>query len=320
MGDRICVDTRGAKVMAIGVDQYNQALTGENAATLGVNCGLTTGRNALLVMGIDVYNQAATGEVSKTLRAGKTDADAVPCAVLAIGDEKDAEALLGLIKEASSEGGGIIAAKNDEGRERPIGAINATDHKGARNQWLDENKLILTYAVGNGQADQLRLHEIAGALNCMHDEQAVLCAYCLQGNGIDRSDKAGCNGAGVAEEVGYTLNTIDRHAVCFCVATQQGGAEIMRDKSPTITASAGMSGNNQPWICKAAECWAKRITLIVRRLTPTECARLQGMPDYWDANAGGKDAPRYKMWGNGMALPNVLYVFEGFAEISQREN
>ena len=35
----------------------------------------------------------------------------------------------------------------------------------------------------------------------------------------------------------------------LCMATQQGGAEIMEDKCPTITASAGMSGNNQPVVC-----------------------------------------------------------------------
>ena len=38
-------------------------------------------------------------------------------------------------------------------------------------------------------------------------------AYCLQGNGIDRSDKAGCNGKGWTEDVSYTLNTMDRHAI-----------------------------------------------------------------------------------------------------------
>lgn len=38
-------------------------------------------------------------------------------------------------------------------------------------------------------------------------------AYCLQGNGIDRSEKAGCNGKGWTEDVSYTLNTMDRHAV-----------------------------------------------------------------------------------------------------------
>ena len=35
----------------------------------------------------------------------------------------------------------------------------------------------------------------------------------------------------------------------ICMATQQGGAEIMEDRCPTITASAGMSGNNQPVVC-----------------------------------------------------------------------
>lgn len=35
----------------------------------------------------------------------------------------------------------------------------------------------------------------------------------------------------------------------LCMATQQGNAEIGEDLSPTITASAGMSGNNQPIVC-----------------------------------------------------------------------
>ena len=82
--------------------------------------------------------------------------------------------------------------------------------------------------------------------------------FCLQGNGIDRADTAGCNGKGWREDTSYTLNTIDRSAVCagvnnpaiFCMATQQGGAELRTDdQSPTLTAAAGMSGNNQPVVC-----------------------------------------------------------------------
>ena len=82
--------------------------------------------------------------------------------------------------------------------------------------------------------------------------------FCLQGNGIDRADTAGCNGKGWGEDTSYTLNTIDRPAVCagvnnpaiFCMATQQGGAELRTDdRSPTLTAAAGMSGNNQPVVC-----------------------------------------------------------------------
>lgn len=62
--------------------------------------------------------------------------------------------------------------------------------------------------------------------------------------------------------------------------------------------------------CAVAEIWK----WIVRRLTPTECARLQGFPDWWCADIPHKDAPEYKMWGNGVALPCVLYIMEGLAE------
>ena len=47
---------------------------------------------------------------------------------------------------------------------------------------------------------------------------------------------------------------------------------------------------------------------IVRRLTPLECCRLQGFPDWWEDGVEGSDSTRYKMWGNGMALPNMLHV------------
>lgn len=42
---------------------------------------------------------------------------------------------------------------------------------------------------------------------------------------------------------------------------------------------------------------------IVRRLTPTECARLQGFPGWWTDGADGSDSAKYKLWGNGIALP-----------------
>jgi len=42
---------------------------------------------------------------------------------------------------------------------------------------------------------------------------------------------------------------------------------------------------------------------VLRRLTPTECARLQGFPDWWVDGAEGSDSAIYKMWGNGIALP-----------------
>lgn len=70
--------------------------------------------------------------------------------------------------------------------------------------------------------------------------------YCLQGNGIDRSETAGCNGAGWRENESYTLNTIDRPAVCF----QQNQREEVRDmggQAGALTAEAGV--HNQNYVC-----------------------------------------------------------------------
>ena len=51
-----------------------------------------------------------------------------------------------------------------------------------------------------------------------------------------------------------------------------------------------------------------RIGHRVRRLIPTECARLQGFPDWWCADVPHSDAKEYKMWGNGIALPCAAFV------------
>ena len=51
-----------------------------------------------------------------------------------------------------------------------------------------------------------------GKLIAMAEEQPVIC---LQGNGIDRADTAGCNGKGWKEGTCYTLNTVDRPAICY---------------------------------------------------------------------------------------------------------
>lgn len=47
----------------------------------------------------------------------------------------------------------------------------------------------------------------------------------------------------------------------------------------------------------------------VRKLTPLECERLQGLPDNW--TAGGSDSARYKAIGNGMAQPCADFVMKG---------
>ena len=273
--------------------------------------------------------------------------------------------------------------------------------------------------------------EKSGTLGTGNDQTI----FCLQGNGIDRADTAGCNGKGWREDTCYTLNTIDRPAVCagfklgnseqarsigyaeeqsptlnaecggnkpavLCLNDQGGNVmgvshdvsgtlraqehghqptvldmshacDVIRDcgeVAPSLQARMGTGGNQIPLTyqmqgfgdycegevassCKqrdfkdstdlvcAVDCrnfreggetngtlQAKsnggisynlqntvRTGMIVRRLTPMECERLQGYPDGWTdigewMDSKGKrhkdaDSPRYKALGNSIALP-----------------
>ena len=76
--------------------------------------------------------------------------------------------------------------------------------------------------------------------------------YAMQGNGIDRADTADFNGCGWREDVCYTLNTIDRPAICFkpgqgAKARTLGESET---SAPTLASEAG--GNAVPGICYPA--------------------------------------------------------------------
>ena len=53
---------------------------------------------------------------------------------------------------------------------------------------------------------------------------------------------------------------------------------------------------------------------FIRRVTPTECARLQGFPDWWTDGTDGCDTAIYKMWGNGIALPCAADVIGRLAK------
>ena len=255
--------------------------------------------------------------------------------------------------------------------------------------------------------------------------------YCIAGNIVDRADTAVANGLGAKEEVGYTLNTIDRHAVAYSInplssnsmksanpysgfnetgvsktldcsdanpTKNQGGLAIVQpipiqDKTGTLSpgAHAGSyngqdayndmlvrcrvfdargNGNGKivptitgdhesritdytaivtepedcltPWDNQARRIYSENGTFpalaarekagqnqqsvlteteirwIVRRLTPTECERLQGYPDGWTdigewVDTKGKkhkptDSPRYKALGNSIALPQWFWI------------
>nr|DAI27172.1 MAG TPA: Cytosine specific methyltransferase [Caudoviricetes sp.] len=108
------------------------------------------------------------------------------------------------------------------------------------------------------------------------------------------------------------------------VIAQPVGADLYNgtltgDKAVTLTVATAKGGTNTgPSVIEKITRW------IVRRLTPTECERLQGYPDGWTdlgewIDSKGKahkaaDTPRYKALGNSIALPQWYYVLGGIAD------
>lgn len=148
--------------------------------------------------------------------------------------------------------------------------------------------------------------------------------FVLQGNMIGRKDENGPQGDGVNEDVCFTLDATDRHAVCapedvyamttgsyMQVAKEVAPTLMARDyKDPTTIAPvphlnegvmgtvatgahpSGFNGQdafNDRLVIYNPEAQPAPVTYTVRRLTPTECARLQGFPDWWCRDLGTED-------------------------------
>ena len=179
--------------------------------------------------------------------------------------------------------------------------------------------------------------------------QGGMAVVALQGSMIGRADKNGPQGSGVNEGVSFTLDAADRHAVAYCMTTGTY-IQALEEQSPTLMAR----DYKDPPVVNETEP-----EYIVRRLTPTECARLQGFPDWWCARLETdepteeeiefwtevfeihrsvmgtsskpksrnqivkwlknphSDSAEYKMWGNGVALPNVYFVLSGIVYYAQ---
>lgn len=71
----------------------------------------------------------------------------------------------------------------------------------------------------------------------------------LQGNNVDRPDKANCNGKGWKEDVCYTLNTIDRPAICFKAGQGAKARSIGASETVTPTLGSEAGGNYVPAVC-----------------------------------------------------------------------
>lgn len=214
--------------------------------------------------------------------------------------------------------------------------------------------------------------------------QGGMAVVAVQGSMIGRAEKNGPQGSGIGEDVSFTLNTADRHAVAF--SQEAYDKYVENDTGSSLRASGGMYGGGSETLVystsknsyhteaeenlantlvatdyKAPPTVAEEPQYIIRRLTPTECARLQGFPDWWCDDLGTEnpteediaywsevfenhrkimgtstkpktekqiikwlrdphsDSAEYKMWGNGVALPNVVFVLSGIVYYTQNE-
>ena len=179
--------------------------------------------------------------------------------------------------------------------------------------------------------------------------------YCIAGNIIGRREHNGGNGIGYRKDISYTLTSMDRHAVAapriraveilndqggssmtversgvsptlrsqahgnlpivavdtgvLCMGTSQANAGILDSQSPTLTCGHGQA----PILARPAASGFQ-----IRRLTPLECERLMGYPDFWTeyGHNGEKisDSKRYQMLGNSVAVPCVAYIMQGIRQ------
>lgn len=335
---------------ATGFDGYNASLTGDVSATLGVNCGMSTGRNGIVLNDQGGNRMDITDEVTCTLR---TESHHPPCvmdapAVIPLEHHptdsrikiEEGDAIQTLTSRMGTGGGNVPLVMSDE--DAPVTLkIRSGCEGGGKGALLQENKSA-TLSCNNDQtvfvpkaygicskdsnamksdnphsgvyeADTSRTIDRGGGNpTCNQGGIAIVESYALQGSMIGREDKNGPQGDGVNKDVAFTLNTVDRHAV-YAMTTGYY-AQVSKEQAPTLLSrdykdaaiinepcyGIDRSAFNQGMNAQFSPSFEEELspTLVakgpgatltgytVRRLTPTECARLQGFADWWCSNLG----------------------------------
>lgn len=138
--------------------------------------------------------------------------------------------------------------------------------------------------------------------------------FCITGNAIDRQPMNGGNGIGYQQGIAYTLTATDHHAVF-----SRQRVDVFKDDDVASTQSARQHKDATDLVMNLGEAQNdskpenETLVLLIRRLTPLECERLQGFPDGWTDIEGASDSARYKALGNSVAIPCVDYVLQGIA-------
>ena len=221
----------------------------------------------------------------------------------------------------NDQGGSVMECSEDVS-----GTLRAQEH--GHQPLVFENHGIDTRYTGP--------HEVAPTLSCragtggnnlplVAQEEPQI--FCITGNAIDRQPQNGGNGIGIQEDIAYTLTATDHHAVFSrqrCDKFQDGGVastqssrqhkeatDLVYQETVGALTTSDCKGPNAQYVSQ--DKLVVEAPLLIRRLTPRECERLQGFPDDWTALPGAADSPRYRALGNSVAIPCVEYLMHGMA-------
>ena len=376
-----------------GFDGYNGDLTGDVAATLGVNCGMSTGRNGVMAFAANQRDEvrdlhdvagalgAQPGMKQQTFVAsGIVTKDNGDCflskklhTALSTGGGQAGQGYPRVLTAAFSAGagasaGGIgynesvaptlkgspggncmpsILCVNDQGgqimefSENVSGTLRAQEHghqplvlRPADPQIYENHGVDSRYTGPHKVAPTISAAYGLGGNNTSLVEQNAD-AICIAGNIVDRQPQNGGNGLGCQDELSYTLTATDRH----CIYARQRvdefkGGEVVstqsarqhKDATDLVVDVAGLDCRNAAEngdLCGTLQKGTSgsslnsihpiRNGLLIRRLTPLECERLQGFPDGWTDIPGASDSARYKALGNSVAIPCVEFIMSRIA-------
>ena len=355
------------------VDGYNSSVD-EVAATLGVNCGVSTGRNGVMVLNDQGGSRMdVTEDMTCTLRAeshhpplvfenhsqdsrytGPQDTVQTILSTFGTGGNNQPfvlETPKTLKIRSGCEGGGKGALIQDD-LSATLGCNNDQTlfvpkaygicSKGS-NSMMSDNPHSGFY-----EADTSRcLDANGGDPSC---NQGGIAVVAIEGNGSRPSHR----GDGYKEtDAMYTLNATEQHGVAYSSSKASFFTSAEKELANTLVAT---DYKDPPIVNDEDDA-----DYIVRRLTPTECARLQGFPDWWCDDLATQeptqadidywrevfethrkvmgtsskpksesqiikwlkdphsDSAEYKMWCNGVALPNVFFVLSGIVWASGQE-
>ena len=369
-----------------GFDGYNGDLTGDVAATLGVNCGMSTGRNGVMAFAAnqrdevrDLHDVAgalqaspgmkqqtfvASGVVTKgngdcflseerhtALTAGGGQAgQGYPCVLTAafsagqgskaggIGYQEECSPTLKAAESGTNMVPSVLCL-NDQGgsvmncSENISGTLRAQEH-GHQPLVYENHGIDSRYTGPHKVAPTMSARYGTGGNNVPLVEQEAD-AICIAGNTVDRQPQNGGNGLGCQDELSYTLTATDRHCIYArqrvdvfkdgeVVSTQS--ARQHKDATDLVVDVAGLDCRNAAEngdLCGTLQKGTSgsslnsihpiRNGLLIRRLTPLECERLQGFPDGWTDIPNASDSARYKALGNSVAIPCVEFIMSRIA-------